>query len=102
VWPIIQANCQVCHTNGIGSVQVPDMILSSPDAALAAWINQRAHCNPNLIRVVPGNSGMSLEFSKISQPVPFCGSPMPLLQPSLTTSEQQTIKEWIDEGAPNN
>jgi hypothetical protein len=102
VWPIVQANCSICHSTGIGSVQVPDMLMSSSNATFATWVNQPAHCNPNLIRVVPGNSGMSLVFSKIFQPVPFCGAPMPLNQPSLFTSQQQTIQEWIDEGAPNN
>jgi hypothetical protein len=59
----------------------------------------------NLKRVVPGNSGMSVMVSKITTVAPalaVCGEAMPYDQPQLPMADIMTIKNWIDEGAPNN
>jgi hypothetical protein len=59
----------------------------------------------NLTRVVASNSAMSVLYSKIhdvAPKVPVCGEQMPYDQPALAASLVDTIKTWIDEGAPNN
>jgi hypothetical protein len=66
-----------------------------------------AKCGPpkNLLRVVAGNSAMSVLYSMIHDvmpKVPICGPQMPYNQPPLAAADMATIKAWIDEGAPNN
>jgi hypothetical protein len=102
VWPILTVRCQVCHTTGSGAEQVPDMLMTDPTATYTSWFNVFARCNPNLYRVFPGDSAMSFVFDKISQPGPLCGFRMPLLGPPLEESEQNTIRDWIDQGARRN
>jgi hypothetical protein len=102
VWPILIVRCQVCHTTGIGAEQVPDMLMTDPSTTHEAWFNRFAQCNPNLYRVFPGDSTMSFVFDKISQPGPLCGFRMPLLGPPLEVFEQNTIRDWIDQGARRN
>ncbi len=105
VWPIVQAQCQSCHTQGIGVQQVPDMILSSPAETYASWVGVAATC-PSLpagtLRVQPGDHFSSFVWQKVSMDVPPCGARMPLSAPPLSSLEQQTIQNWIDQGAPNN
>jgi len=105
VWPIVQAQCQNCHTQGIGAQQVPDMILSSPAETYASWVNVPAAC-PNLpagtMRVRPNDHLSSFVWQKVSMDVPPCGARMPLSAPPLSSLEQQTIQNWIDLGAQNN
>ena len=48
------------------------------------------------MRVVPGNSAMSLLYNKIAG-TEDCGNTMPETAPGVTL-----IQSWIDEGAPNN
>lgn len=102
VWPILSLRCQVCHTSGSGAQQVPDMMMTDASATYVAWVRVQAQCNPNLFRVLPGESGLSFVFDKISQASPLCGQRMPLQGPTLDAAEQATIRDWIDEGALRN
>ncbi len=51
--------------------------------------------------VIPGDGANSNLYRKVTINKPF-GSRMPLSGDTLTTVQQQLIKEWIDEGALNN
>jgi len=102
VWPILLIRCQVCHTVGRGALEVPDMLMTDPSTLYDRWVRIFSQCNPNLFRVLPGESGLSFVFDKISRPAPLCGQRMPLDGPMLDDAEQQTIRDWIDQGANRN
>jgi hypothetical protein len=102
VWPILLVRCQLCHTTGAGAEQVPDMQMTDPSALYDRWVRILSQCNPNLFRVLPGESGLSFVYDKISRLAPLCGERMPLDGPPLEAEEQQTIKDWIDQGARRN
>ena len=102
VWPILLVRCQVCHTVGSGAQEVPDMLMTDPSTLYNAWVRIFSKCDPNRFRVLPGESGLSFVFNKISEPAPFCGQRMPLLGAPLEDAEQQTIQDWIDQGANHN
>jgi hypothetical protein len=55
-------------------------------------------------RIVPGNPEASVLFTKVKgEPLPAnLGRPMPLHYERLTAEEQQTLRDWISEGAKNN
>ena len=99
VWPIVVIRCQICHTTGSGSVQVPDMKMTDPGALYQAWVRILAQCNPNFFRVYPERSDLSFVFDKISHVTPLCGQRMPLEGAPLPDVEQETIRAWIDQGA---
>lgn len=102
VWPILIVRCQACHTSGSGAQQVPDMVMTDASTTYTAWVRIQALCNPNLFRVLPGDSGLSFVFDKVSQQAPLCGQRMPLQGPPLDAVEEATIRDWIDEGALRN
>jgi hypothetical protein len=78
------------------------MKMTDPSTLYNRWVRVFSQCNPNLFRVLPGDSGRSFVYDKISQPAPLCGQRMPLDGPMLEPEEQQTIKDWIDQGARHN
>jgi hypothetical protein len=102
VWPILLVRCQVCHTVGRGAEEVPDMRMTDPSTLYDRWVRIFAQCNPNLFRVLPGDSERSFVYDKISRPAPLCGQRMPLDGPMLEPEEQLIIKDWIDQGARRN
>ena len=53
-------------------------------------------------RVVPGDSSHSLLYQKISESKPPCGAQMRHHAQPLAASDVALIRQWIDEGAPNN
>lgn len=102
VWPILLVRCQVCHTVGQGAEEVPDMRMTDPSTLYNRWVRVFSQCNANLFRVLPGDSGRSFVYDKISHAAPLCGQRMPLDGPMLEPEEQQTIQDWIDQGARHN
>jgi hypothetical protein len=102
VWPILIVRCQFCHTSGTGADEVPDMLMTDAGTTYNAWVRVMARCNPNLFRVLPGDSGLSFVFDKVSQPAPLCGRRMPLQGATLEEAEQAAIREWIEQGALRN
>jgi hypothetical protein len=102
VWPIILVRCQVCHTVGRGAAEVPDMRMTDPSTLYDRWVRVFSRCNPNLFRVLPGESDLSFVYDKISRPAPLCGQRMPLDGPMLEPEEQLIFKDWIDQGAQHN
>jgi hypothetical protein len=98
VYPILKANCVGCH----GAGNPIDMSVSASDA-LGRLVDKPAPagfvCASSSEKlIVPGNSAMSLLFSKVSSAMPVCGARMPL-GGMLSAADQTTIKDWIDDGA---
>jgi hypothetical protein len=56
------------------------------------------------VRIVPGDPEASVLFTKVKgEPLPpDLGRPMPLHYERLTSEEQQTLRDWVAEGAKNN
>jgi len=78
------------------------MMMTDPSTLYDRWVRIFSQCNPNLFRVLPGESGLSFVYDKISHIAPLCGARMPPDRPPLEDAEQQTIKDWIDQGARHN
>lgn len=102
VWPILVVRCRECHTVGSGAEQVPDMRMTDASTLYNRWVRVLSQCNPNLFRVLPGDSELSFVYNKVSRPAPLCGERMPLIGPPLEDFEQETIRLWIDQGAERN
>lgn len=97
VWtPILDVHCRSCHTTGAGSMT---LVMSSPGVAYGNLVNVNAVACP-MKRVEPFSSAMSALYKKVSGTE--CGTQMPFGLPPLSAADQETIKDWIDEGAPNN
>ncbi|MBI2317522.1 MAG: CHRD domain-containing protein [Betaproteobacteria bacterium] len=95
VQPIFTASCTTaCHTPG-GIAAFLD--LSSAATSFAALTAPRTP--PLQAYVIAGNSAGSLLFARINGSVL---PQMPLLAPPLSAADQNTIKNWIDQGAANN
>ena len=102
LWPIVVVRCQLCHTVGSGTNQVPNMPMTDSSSLYLAWVDVFAQCNPNLFRVLPGHSDLSFVYNKVSQETPLCGARMPAEGPPLDDSEQHLLQLWIDQGARHN
>ena len=99
IQPILSARCIVCHSPG-GIAQLSGIPQDlGPETAYEDLVNQPSVQRPDLTLVVPGDSGSSLLFLKISSQAPPVGSPMPLTGPPLSGSEIELIRQWIDQGA---
>jgi hypothetical protein len=100
VYPIIVAKCVICHGAGSGLV---DLSVSATDAR-SKLVGQTAPAGSPCASVseplvMAGNSAMSILYSKVSANPPVCGAPMPFGAAPLSTMDQATIKNWIDQGA---
>jgi len=97
---IIMGNCLPCHSTG-GGVKTGMLDMSSQAAAMTNLVGQKATmaaCNGSTMRVVAGNSAMSILYKKISGAT--CGMRMPSGgKPALAAADVMTIQKWIDNGA---
>ena len=99
IQPIFNANCIVCHTRG----GFADAIMHlNADESFAALVGQPSVQDASLPRVVPADSSASLLFLKVSSDSPPVGSRMPLGGAPLSQADIALIRDWIDQGAPNN
>ena len=101
VQPIFTSNCASngCHTGG-----APKEGLSLVSGA-AYWnlVNVAAkECSDGRVRVKPGDPSSSYLMQKLLGVKPCSGAQMPKAGTSLPTAREQTISNWICEGAPNN
>ena len=104
---VLKTNCAMkCHA----AAAKPDggLDLSTQAIAFTNLVGKAATGMPCLgkgMRVVAGNSAMSILYSKVSSATPVCGVQMPKGCKGamcLTTMETDLIKAWIDSGAMNN
>jgi hypothetical protein len=87
-----------CHS-GPGAQQGQNLEAAN---AYANSVNVPSREKPSLLRVKPGDSANSYLFQKITGASGIVGAQMPLAGGPLSTAQMTTIKNWIDEGAPNN
>lgn len=105
VQPIFDARCAFsgCHAGGTAPFGLD---LSDAQESYGNLVNVNAgasECNGEP-RVAPGSSATSVLYKRISDDE--CGARMPWTLPptvdTLTTAQQNTIRDWIDDGALNN
>lgn len=102
VQPIFNQLCTGCHVTG-GLADLSGIALKLVDGqSFDLLVNQPSAQNPDLTLVMPGDSANSLLFQKVSSDSPPVGATMPLIGRRLTSTELATLRDWIDQGAPNN
>jgi mono/diheme cytochrome c family protein len=94
IQPIFNASCVVCHVQGGLATFMP---LSAGTAYASLF---QASLQAGLLRVVAGNSAASPLYLRIIGS--SIGNQMPLGGAPLSAGDQTLIKNWIDQGAPNN
>ena len=102
VQPILTQHCAGCHSPG-GAADLFGIALQlTADVSYGLLIDQASVQRPELTQVVPGDSASSLLFDKISSSAPMVGVRMPRFAPPLSQTEIDLVRDWIDQGAPNN
>jgi hypothetical protein len=100
VQPILTANCALSGCHG-GSA--PQLGLDLQDGkSYASLVGVASVEIPSLLRVEPGSSGTSYLVLKIEGDPSILGGRMPLSGSPLPSPEVQVIRDWIDQGAPDN
>jgi hypothetical protein len=104
--PIFTANCAVtnCHAPP-ASAELLD--LSTASSAYAGLVGVPSTHRPGLFRVKAFDSGQSEIARKLLAVVPPFGEGDPMPPPStgmplLSDADVSLVREWIDQGAPNN
>ena len=96
---IFNANCTSCHISG----GIADTIMHlNAEESFDALVNRPSVQDTSLTRVVPADSSASLLFLKVSSDSPPVGSRMPLGGIPLSQADIALIRDWIDQGAPDN
>lgn len=95
---IFNTNCAVsgCHA---GSSPAQGMNLSA-GAAYDAIVGVPSNERPELLRVDPGNPDESYLLLKIEGDPSIVGSRMPLGRTPLSDEQIQLVRDWIEDGAP--
>ena len=118
---VIGMRCTGCHRPGGNGSNVGMLDMSTPAVAYASLVGVPgagtgagtsgitcASLEPPMLRVSPGDSAGSLLFNKVNSKLigtlAACGSPMPTPATGapLRLGQVTLIKDWIDNGAPNN
>jgi hypothetical protein len=94
---VLKGSCLNCHTGFIG--QFTGLDLSTPATAFANMVNKSSSRCGGQALVAPGHADSSLLYLKVTSP--SCGSRMPPNAAALPRARIDLIKNWIDEGAPN-
>jgi mono/diheme cytochrome c family protein len=96
--PIFDGNCALsgCHAaNGASG----GLILDAGQSYKNLVNVESTEVAPDK-RVVPGNSGASYLYEKLTHGQPRSGGQMPLGSDPLSSVDIALIKAWIDQGAP--
>lgn len=97
---VISQGCS-CHNNGgaAGGLSFPNARADIADVRreLVTEGGQALCGGTQRARVVPGDSATSLLYLKVAGN--SCGSQMPLRGAALPQASQDTIRDWIDQGA---
>lgn len=107
ILPIIQENCQQCHSPGGQGYGIGKLLLSD-DSAYASLVNAPAANQviaKGWVRVKPGFPDSSILYVKVSMNPPKLpgnksyGTQMPMGKPALPAANVDLIKQWIADGA---
>lgn len=96
IQPIFTSSCISCHQTGGTSSFLP----LTTGVSYNNLVNQTSTYTTGGTLVIPGNSADSVLYKRISGNT--VGLQMPRLLAPLSTSDQNLIQTWIDEGANNN
>jgi mono/diheme cytochrome c family protein len=102
IQPILTTACTGCHSPG-GSAMLDGIPMDLREGeAYDAVVHRPSAQDAEWTLVVPGDSGSSLLYLKVSSDSPPVGVRMPRFSPTLSPSEIELIGDWIDQGALNN
>jgi hypothetical protein len=102
VQPIFTANCALSGCHATAASATMDQNLSAGQA-YSNIVNVASHEVPNYLRVKPFSSDSSYLYMKITGDSRIGNTAqMPFGRAPLSSSDIQTIKNWIDQGAQNN
>ena len=93
--------CATCHTGG-GATLPASLNLSSAAASYAALVGVASTQQPAVLRVAPNNVAGSYLVQKLEGAPGITGERMPLFGQALSQATIDTVKSWINSGAPNN
>lgn len=96
IQPIFTSHCTSCHTQGGTSSFLP--LVSG--VSYNNLVNKTSTQSGGGTLVIPGNSADSILYKRVSGS--SVGNQMPKGGPFLSTTDQNLIKTWIDEGAKDN
>jgi len=107
---VVTTQCVGCHQPGGTAANAPyfiNMNYTTGPMNYASWVGAASQCATAAgagfgTRVVAGDASTSFLWNKISASIPACGSQMPFGLPPLSSSDQDVIFDWIEEGALNN
>ncbi|MFQ5641359.1 MAG: hypothetical protein ACE5IR_25550 [bacterium] len=111
IQPIFDTNCTRCHSpGGIGFIQTGgnqdnglDLTRGNSYNKIVSQPTFELPDTAPVMRVLPGDPDGSYLIQKISSASPKSGSRMPLDGPPfLSQNAIQLIRDWIEEGAPDN
>lgn len=98
---ILTPACTSCHTDE-GRTPSGGLNLKS-GAAYSALVNVASTGKPGAIRVIPGNPSGSYLVQKLEGAADIVGLRMPRNGPPfLSDAQVALIRQWIQNGAPNN
>ena len=98
---ILNPACVACHTDD-GRTPASNLNLKS-GAAISNLINIASVGKAGAVRVIPGNPSGSYLIQKLEGASDIVGLRMPRNGPPYLTTEQVAlIRQWIQNGAPNN
>jgi len=96
---ILSVECTDCHTEGPSFSGGLDM--SNRMKAYMNLVSGSARCPSGNTLVIPWDAANSLLWRKLAD-VDICRDRMPLGRTPLPAAQIDTIRDWINAGAPNN
>jgi hypothetical protein len=82
-----------CHSSNAGNMHLPDV---PPNL-----VNVPSYEEPTLVRVMPGNPEQSYLYMKVVNDPRIMGARMPSNGPALASADVETLRSWIEAGAPS-
>jgi len=101
---ILNPACVACHTDEgrVPAGAAPGLNLKT-GVSIANLVNAGSTGKPGSVRVIPGNPSGSYLIQKLEGAPDIVGLRMPRNGPPFLTTEQiALIRQWIQNGAPNN
>jgi mono/diheme cytochrome c family protein len=101
---ILNPACVACHTDEgrVPAGAAPGLNLKT-GVSIANLVNAGSTGKPGSVRVIPGNPSGSYLIQKLEGAPDIVGLRMPRNGPPYLTTEQVAlIRQWIQNGAPNN